>query len=219
MMPLLLITTAYLIGAIPFGLLLGFAKGVDIRKQGSGNIGATNAGRVLGRPVGLFCLALDIAKGLLPTLLAKSYLVQEPADSTMMLQWVFVGGATVIGHTFPIYLGFRGGKGVATTIGACLGLFPVLTIPMIAALLAYGIGRYATGIVSVGSLALAAALPVAFFVYAFIEPKIQLEVDWPIGAIAVILSLLIIVRHRSNIGRLVRGEERAIRPPESNSPA
>lgn len=218
MMPLLFIVVAYLIGAIPFGLLLGFVKGVDIRKQGSGNIGATNTGRLLGRPIGLLCLALDIAKGLLPTYLVKSYLVHEPADATMMLQWVLVGGATVIGHTFPIYLNFRGGKGVATTIGACLGFFPVLTIPMAIALVAYGIGRRATGIVSVGSLALAMVLPLAFFAYAYFEPSIRLETYWPIGGIAVILSLLIIVRHRSNIGRLIRGEELSARPSE-NSPA
>lgn len=219
MTPLLFIVAAYLIGAIPFGLLLGFAKGVDIRKQGSGNIGATNAGRVLGRPLGLLCLALDIAKGLVPTLLAKQFLIHEPADATQMLQWVLVGGATVIGHTFPIYLGFRGGKGVATTIGACLGFYPVLTIPMIVALAAYGIGRFATGIVSVGSLALAVVLPLAFFAYSGFEPKYRLDVYWPIGAIALILSLLIIVRHRSNISRLLRGEEPAVRASETNSPA
>lgn len=215
---LVLIAAAYLIGAIPFGLLMGLVRGIDIRKQGSGNIGATNAGRVLGRKWGLACLLLDILKGLIPTMIAKPLLVSEPADAAMMLKWVLVGGATVIGHTFPIYLGFRGGKGVATTIGACLGLYPALTAPMIAALMAYGVGRFATGVVSVGSLTLAVVLPVAFFAYARWSSHVRLDVHWPLGAIAIVLSLLIIVRHRANIRRLVRGEEFAPRTGESHTP-
>lgn len=207
----ILLVAAYLIGAIPFGLLIGLARGVDIRKSGSGNIGATNAGRVLGRKWGFICLALDILKGLVPTVTAKWYLVPDPPTADALLQWVLVGAATVIGHTFPIYLGFRGGKGVATTIGACLGLYPALTIPMIVALIAYGIGRYASGAVSVGSLVLAVVLPIAFFVYTGMNERMGLDVYWPIGAIATVLSLLIIVRHRSNIARLLRGEEHSIR--------
>ncbi|MBI5864981.1 MAG: glycerol-3-phosphate acyltransferase [Planctomycetes bacterium] len=209
-----LVVGAYLPGAVPFGLLIGLARGVDIRKAGSGNIGATNAGRVLGRKWGFLCLALDILKGLIPTLIARGALLHPPLTSEIMLQWVLVGAATVIGHTFPVYLGFRGGKGVATTIGAGLGFWPALSIPMIVALLVYGAVRYTSGVVSAGSIALAVALPIAFFAYCAIVPDAPLGVYWPLGAIAVALGLLIIIRHRSNIARLIRGEELAVKASE-----
>lgn len=197
---------AYLLGAIPFGVLIGRARGVDIRQQGSRNIGATNVGRVLGRKWGLICLVLDLLKGLIPTLAAKFALVPENPDATAHGQWVLVAAATVIGHTFPVYLGFRGGKGVATTIGAALGLFPHVTIAMVIALLAYAAARYATGIVSVGSLALAVIFPAALLAYLQLR-DLPVSTHWPLLAVAAALGLLIIVRHRANIGRLLRGEE------------
>lgn len=208
------IVGAYLVGAIPFGLLIGLALGKDIRKEGSGNIGATNAGRILGRKWGFLCLLLDILKGLLPTVAARAFLIREPVDAAMLTPWILVAAATVIGHTFPIYLGFRGGKGVATTIGAALGLYPWLTIAMTAGLIAYGAGRFATGMVSVGSLLLAVAFPAAFFAYVAYSSKAQLTELWPLGVVSAALGLLIIVRHRSNIARLLSGEEHAVRNPK-----
>ena len=184
---------------------------MDIREHGSRNIGATNAGRVLGQKWGYLCLVLDILKGLLPTLTAKFLLVHEPIDATMLLAWILVGVAAVLGHTFPIYLGFRGGKGVATTVGVAIGIFPYLTIPMAAALAAYALVRYTTGIVSAGSLALAVVLPAAFFAYLAIEPAMTLREFWPLAVLASGLGLLIIVRHRGNIARLVRGQELSAR--------
>lgn len=203
----LLVVGAYLLGAIPFGLLIGKSRGIDIREHGSRNIGATNAGRVLGKKLGYLCLALDILKGLVPTLVAKFLLVSEPINSAMLLGWILVGVAAVLGHTFPIYLGFRGGKGVATTIGVAVGIFPYLTIPMAVALAAYGALRYGTGIVSTGSLALAVVLPAAFFAYVAIDPAMTLREFWPLAVLSCVLGVLIIVRHRSNIVRLMRGEE------------
>jgi glycerol-3-phosphate acyltransferase PlsY len=207
---------AYLLGAVPFGVLIGKARGVDIREHGSRNIGATNAGRVLGRRWGYVCLALDILKGLLPTLAAKFLIVHPPIHSGMLLAWIVVGVAAVLGHTFPIYLGFRGGKGVATTIGVAIGIFPYLTIPMAAALAAYALLRFGTGIVSAGSLALAIVLPAAFFAYLAFEPEMTLREFWPLAVLATGLGLLIIVRHRSNIARLIRGEELAVRGANPN---
>ena len=207
MYALLFIIGAYLLGAIPFGLLIGLARGVDIRQRGSRNIGATNAGRVLGRGWGYLCLVLDVLKGLVPTLAASFVLVGEPMTAGMLLQWILVGVAAVLGHTLPVYLAFRGGKGVATTVGVALGIFPYYTIAMGAALVLYAAARFTTGLVSAGSLAIAVAFPLAFFVYLGINPDMSLPVFWPLAVVSVLLGALIIVRHRSNIRRLLRGEE------------
>jgi acyl phosphate:glycerol-3-phosphate acyltransferase len=210
---------AYFLGAVPFGLLLGKWRGKDIREHGSRNIGATNAGRVLGRKWGILCLLLDVLKGLVPTALAGHFLVDDEESAAAMGRWLLVGVAAVLGHTFPVWLGFRGGKGVATTIGVALGVFPHLTIAMAAALVLYAIARFGTGIVSIGSLALAVTFPLAFFVYLHFR-GLPLAVYWPLGAVAGGLGSLIIVLHRANIRRLLRGEEFAARgaPPTSSSP-
>lgn len=208
---------AYLLGAIPFGLLIGFARGVDVRKHGSGNIGATNVGRVVGGKWGKLCLALDLLKGFVPAFVASFFLVQQPVNATMLLQWLAVALAAVLGHVFPVYLGFRGGKGVATTIGATLGVFPYLTWPMLATLVGYGIARALTGMVSVGSVVIAVLLPVAFFVYVQIDPALTLAVFWPIQAATIVLGVLILVRHADNIRRLLRGEERRFKSAENSA--
>ena len=210
MYAVLLILGAYFLGAVPFGVLIGRARGVDIREQGSRNIGATNAGRVLGRKWGYLCLLLDILKGLLPTLAASFVLVERPVTAAMLLHWISVGLAAVLGHVFPIYLRFRGGKGVATTIGVALGIFPYYTVAIGAALILYAVVRFVTGRVSLGSLTLAVAFPAAFFVYLRVDPEMSLAVFWPLGVVAVLLGLLIIVRHSGNIGRLLRGRETSV---------
>lgn len=201
------IAAAYLLGGIPFGLLIGLARGVDVRRHGSGNIGATNVGRVLGRPWGHLCLALDILKGLLPTLLAGHALVGPHPTADVLVGWLSVGLAGVLGHMFPVYLGFRGGKGVATTVGVALGIYPYLTIPMAAALLAYALVRFSTGFVSAGSLALAVMFPLAVLAYVRVDPTMHMREFWPLQAVSVLLGLLIIVRHRGNIARMLRGRE------------
>jgi glycerol-3-phosphate acyltransferase PlsY len=211
----LLIIGAYLLGSIPFGLLIGLARGVDIREHGSRNIGATNAGRVLGRKWGYLCLVLDILKGLVPTLVARSVLVAEPVAGGMLISWMLVGVAAVLGHMLPVYLRFRGGKGVATTVGVALGIFPYFTVAIAAALVLYALVRFGTGIVSAGSLTIAVAFPAAFFVYVRLDPRMALRELWPLAVVAVLLGVLIILRHRSNIARLLRGEE--IKPSAAES--
>lgn len=205
-----LVATAYLVGSIPFGLLLGLARGVDIRKYGSGNIGATNAGRVLGRAWGHLCLVLDILKGFLPTGFSGYVLVSAQPGAGDLMAWLAVGLAAVLGHTFPVYLGFRGGKGVATTIGVAFGIYPYLTIPMLTALLAYALVRFSTGFVSAGSLTLAAVFPLAVLVYVLVDPGMEMAEFWPLQAVSVLLGALIIVRHSGNIARMLRGQERGI---------
>ena len=209
----LFILAAYLLGSTPFGLLIGRLKGLDIRQHGSGNIGATNVGRVLGRKWGFTCLALDMLKGLAPTLAAKFAVVHPPHSTEMLLAWIAVAVAAVLGHNFPIYLGFKGGKGVATTIGVALGVFPYFTIGIAVALVAYAAARFGTGIVSLGSLALAVVFPAAVWGYLAYERPGLLGVDWPLVVVAVLLGLMIIIRHRSNITRLLRGEELLARSP------
>lgn len=213
MAELLFILGAYLLGAIPFGLLIGLARGVDIRERGSKNIGATNAGRVLGRKWGYLCLLLDILKGLGPTLAAAHVLVEEPVDASMLVRWILVGVAAVLGHVFPVYLRFRGGKGVATTIGVALGIFPYFTIAMAVALLGYALVRFSTGHVSAGSLTLAVLFPVAVATHIRVAPELTLAEYWPLLAVAVLLGLLIIIRHAGNIVRLLQGREQDLARP------
>ena len=201
-----LILLAYLLGAIPFGLLIGLARGVDVRTQGSRNIGSTNVGRVVGWKWGYLCLALDILKGFGPALAASLLLPGDHADLRRQGLLLLVALAAVLGHVFPVYLGFRGGKGVATTVGVALGIWPYFTIAMTVALVAYAAVRFSTGTVSAGSLALAVTFPVALYVYTLLA-DIPLRSCWPLQAVATLLGLLIIIRHRENIERLLRGRE------------
>jgi glycerol-3-phosphate acyltransferase PlsY len=216
MLPAALVILAYLLGAIPFSLLIGLARGVDIRQQGSRNIGATNLGRVVGRKWGFLGLALDILKGFGPTLAASLLLPGEHANLARQGLLLLVALAAVLGHVFPIYLGLRGGKGVATTIGVALGIWPYFTIAMAAALVLYAVVRFATGAVSAGSLALAVTFPAALFVFTRIA-GIPLRSCWPLLAVAILLGLLIIIRHRENIHRLLRGRELRIERDRSGS--
>ncbi|MBS2029809.1 MAG: glycerol-3-phosphate 1-O-acyltransferase PlsY [Deltaproteobacteria bacterium] len=185
-----LILGAYLLGAIPFGLVLGKALGgVDVRAAGSGNIGATNVARTAGKKIGALVLLLDALKALLPVLLAKKLF---PDDVVLHAA---VGAAAVLGHVFPIYLKFRGGKGVASAMGALLGLAPLATL---GALVLFGIVYAATRLVSLGSL-LGAALTVVL-TFALGYPR-------PYAYCALGIALLIVVRHQGNIARMLRGNE------------
>ena len=197
---------SYLLGAVPFGYLIGRARGLDVREHGSGNIGATNVGRVIGRKWGYVCLVLDILKGFAATFIASFVLSDGEPTTTALLQWMLIGLAAVAGHVWPVYLKLRGGKGVATTVGVALGIFPHCTLPMLAALAVYGVIRRATGWVSAGSLAIAVVFPISFLVYVW-TTDLTMSVFWPLQTATVVLGLLIIVRHRSNIARLFRGEE------------
>ena len=211
---LLLALAAYLVGAVPFGLLIGFAFGVDVRALGSRNIGATNVGRVLGGKWGKLCLVLDILKGLLPTVAARFILFRDEPDAAALGRWLLVGVASVIGHVFPVYLRFRGGKGVATTIGVALGIYPFYTVAMAVALLGYVLIRFATGLVSLGSLTIAIVFPVSLYAYLRLTHR-GLAEFWPLLVVAVLLGLLIAIRHAGNIRRLLQGEE--MRPARSLS--
>jgi len=184
------IIISYLVGSIPFGLLLGKLAGVDVRRDGSGNIGATNVSRLLGKKIGAFTLLLDAAKGALPMVAAAAMGFEQ---HIVML----CGAAAFIGHLFPLYLRFRGGKGVATALGIFLYLSP---LALLICAIAFFAAVFLSGFVSLGSLMAEALMPVVVF---FQQGR---------GScfyLAVLVSLLIWIKHRSNIIRLMHGDEKS----------
>lgn len=216
MAPVAIVVGAYLCGAIPFGLLIGFARGVDVRKQGSGNIGATNVGRVLGRFYGLLAFALDLLKGFAPVWLAGLWLGSRAQGDVLeagdFLLWMAVAAACILGHVFPAYLRFKGGKGVATSLGVLLGIYPYFTLP---GLVAFGLWIVVTGAtryVSVGSIVAAGLFPALFAAGAGLSgggwgTAAQL---WPLYAFSIVLAALVVYRHRGNMKRLLAGTESKI---------
>ena len=184
---------AYILGATPFGLLVGKTRGIDIREHGSGNIGATNVLRVLGTPIGISVLILDVLKGLLPVLLAKWV-----TDSTSI--HIATAIAAILGHNYTFWLRFKGGKGIATTAGAIL---PIMPYALIAAVLSWIIVLKVSRYVSLASIAAAVAIPITIV----IESLLLDQWDWAVFGFGLFVCLLAIWKHRSNIGRLYRGEE------------
>ena len=213
-LPYALTLAAYLVGSIPFGFLTAKAvRGIDIRQHGSGNIGATNVGRVLGGRWGIFVLLLDLMKGLAPVLITR-WLLRGSANAT---HWeVAAGMAAIAGHMFPCWLWFRGGKGVATAMGVVLCLAPV------GSLIAAGTFAVTFAVFWIVSLSsILAALSFAVTELALLYPVPFSADHWSLGAFSVLIPGLIIWRHRSNIGRLLRGEEprfqRGTSKPDKNS--
>ncbi len=198
---IILILASYLIGAIPFGLLLSRGSGIDIRQQGSKNIGATNVSRLLGKKLGLLTLLLDIAKGYLPMFIAGLVLGDAPNRNLIT---GFCGAASITGHMFPVYLGFKGGKGVATGLGVFLYLAPRALLGCLAVFLA---AVSLSGFVSLGSLlASAAILPGLYF---FSEPS------WKF-ILAAYVVVMIWLKHHQNIARLLQGTEKSFKKKQEN---
>ena len=186
---------AYLLGSIPFGYLMAKAKGIDIRSVGSGNIGATNAMRVLGKPAGIAVLLLDAAKGFGAVWLASQLLKDNSGTSIETLR-VIAGIGAVLGHNYTCWLRFKGGKGIATTAGVYLALAPwALLVGVVVFILALLLTRY----VSVGSISAAVALPATVWIMA---PQ-----NIFLGSVTTALGVLAIYKHKSNIQRLMAGTE------------
>ena len=194
MNPLLALAISYAAGSIPFAYLAGAAAGVDLRKQGSGNLGATNVFRVLGWKVGILVFLADALKGALPVLLLPPRIV-APGDPVL---WALgCGIAAIVGHVRPLYLGFRkGGKGVATAAGVFFALAPLPMLITFAVFVAIVLG---TGYVSLGSLVAALLLPALLL--------ITRGADSPLFIVSVVIACFVFWTHRANIGRLRRGEE------------
>jgi len=201
-MLILTIILSYLLGSIPVGYILTRAlKGIDIRRYGSGNFGATNVFRVVGPVAGVVVLVLDILKGVIPVTLFGDFLLRSHPDIDQVIVRLVLGLVSVCGHNWTIFLKFKGGKGVATTAGALLGLsFKIPSLGLIAGLCLgiWVLVVLVTGYVSLGSIIASISLPV--FMVVFNQP-------FKLLIFAVALCLFVVYRHKSNIGRLLRGEE------------
>jgi len=201
----------YVGGSIPFSLLLGKLKGIDIRKVGSGNVGAMNLGRLLGRRWFIAAFILDMLKGLIPTILAGWLLaggasVGDWSASIRSLCWLLSGLCAVLGHNYPLFLGFRGGKGVSTSLGVALGVYPALTLPAIFSFVVWVLGLALTRMSSVGSICGAILFPVFGILLAWRQGGALMD-RWPFLAFAFVVAGLVVGKHRANIARIFAGTE------------
>jgi len=204
LLPLLILAASYLVGSIPFSFLVGKLWGIDIRKTGSGNIGTANVMRSAGKPAGILAGILDMGKGIIVISLIRLILPDMPEDLILG-----AGIMVVLGHIYPVYLKFKGGKGVATSAGVMLILCPAA---LLSAVCVYVLGVTASrGISSVGSLAGALSFPLFVTVYKFFAPDVYafpFNLSYPhLMAAAAILVGIIFLKHTSNIKRLLAGKE------------
>jgi glycerol-3-phosphate acyltransferase PlsY len=209
---------AYVAGATPFGWLAGRLRGLDLREHGSGNIGATNAVRVLGKRIGIPVFGLDLLKGWLPVALALWWVAHQPAFAGRPLAAqtvpVLAGLGAVLGHTFTFWLGFKGGKGVATSAGVMLGLTP---LALLTAVVAWAASMKISRYVSLSSIIASWVLPAAVGLLGWWSG----HPNPPLLALALAIGGLVTVRHRANLGRIAAGTEpkvgarRSVAPPES----
>lgn len=216
----LAVPVAYLLGSIPFGFLIGRARGIDIREHGSKNIGATNVRRVLGSKAGNLCLALDMLKGAVPVLgagLAAGVLTRGVASAGEAALWFAVAVFSVIGHMFPVYLRFKGGKGVATGFGAIVGLWLIGTVAALSALVVWIVVVKTARYVSVASCAAAMALPIVAMAATMLGPGVVgsrvgawlpgLALAWPWVVGFAAIAALVVFKHRGNLARVRAGTE------------
>ncbi len=201
----LCILAAYVIGAMPFGYWFSKLKGMDIREHGSGNIGATNVFRVVGRKTGVTVFVLDILKGFLPVFVGKRLLEPTLAGVEHADQWlggvsVALALAAIIGHNYTFFLGFKGGKGIATSAGAMIAFLPIV---FVTSLITWALTLYFSGYVALASIAAAMSIPPTTFALGWVGGAI----NYPVIFFGVFASVMAIWRHRANIKRLLAGEE------------
>jgi glycerol-3-phosphate acyltransferase PlsY len=210
---LIWISIAYLCGSVPFGVLIARSKGVNIRNEGSGNIGATNVGRVLGRRFGIACFVLDGVKGGAPVLAAgigQGIFGETPPslhtfDSSM---WLLTAIAAILGHCFSPWLGFKGGKGIATAFGAMLAIWPLMGIPALCALGVWAITLAITRVMAIASILGALTITVMLVIQAIVYSMGSSPVPiLPYMGISIALLIFVIYTHRSNIARILSGSE------------
>jgi len=205
----IVIIGAYLLGSVPFGLLIAKAHGRDLRAIGSGNIGATNLARALGKKWAYLCFCLDAVKGLIPVLATTFILSSPPAVKDLFL-WLAVGCAAILGHIFPVYLKFKGGKGVATSFGVALGLWPYYTVCSVFALAAWVITVLIWRYISLASITASITFPIILLLAIMLKPDWDFTNLWPLLTAAIAIPLMVIIRHRQNIRWLIEGTERKI---------
>jgi len=192
----------YISGATPFGYLAGkLTRGIDIRQHGSGNIGATNAIRVLGKGIGIPVFILDFLKGWLPVWMAKSWMAGIPGAETLVsAAAVLTGLAAVLGHMFTFWLGFKGGKGVATTGGVLLGIAPLAMLGGLVVWLGF---FYTLRYVSLASMMAGVGVVLTMI----LQMSRSGSWDWVMLGFGFLVMVLVIVRHKANISRLMAGTE------------
>jgi acyl phosphate:glycerol-3-phosphate acyltransferase len=189
---------AYLLGSIPSAVWIGkMFHGIDVRQHGSRNAGTTNVVRVLGWKTGIPVLIIDLAKGWTAAMLPQLFSIALPGSSQLINLQILTGVTAIIGHIFPVFAGFRGGKGVATVFGVLLAIQPLLTICCLGVFL---VVLLLTGIVSVSSMSTGIAFPV-LLILLFDTPSVIFKI------FSVFVAVALLVTHRKNIGRLFRGEE------------
>lgn len=204
----LIAVLSYILGSIPFSFLVGLIAGKDIRNFGSKNVGATNVWRVCGKTWGLLAFFLDFAKGLAAVLFIGGML---PSDLAPPYPVILAAVFAVLGHNFPVWLKFKGGKGVATSAGAVAGLMPVpFAIAFTAFVVTVAVSRY----ISMGSMLSSVVLVIAALV---LLPD-PFGADLPLTVLSAALSVMIIVRHRGNISRILAGTENRFPPPKTEEP-
>jgi len=195
------LAVAYLFAAIPWGLLIGRLKGIDIREHGSGNIGATNVRRVLGKKWGRLCFLLDFLKGLLPILAVQYLIRKEMITDPWQLTEALTALVCVLGHIASVYIKFQGGRGISTTFGIMLALAPW---SLVLAALIWGGVFYTSRYVSLASIAATGMLPFLALVLSLTDIQ---KLTLPVMLLLFVLALLTVYKHRSNIQRLRDGTE------------
>lgn len=199
---LLVMIISYICGSFPTSIVVSkLAKGIDIRNYGSGNAGGTNVFRVLGWQYGILVSIVDIGKGVIATLLVSQIRIEQLSFECDMLFKIVAGLSAVIGHSFTVFAGFRGGKGVATGAGMLISLTPVV---FIACLIIFALVLFSTGIVSVASITTAICFPIALVLYSVIR---GVSIDQTLLIFSLVIPLFIIFTHRHNIIRIFRGQE------------
>ena len=210
MKAIVLIMASYLVGSISFALLIAKVHGINLRGIGSGNLGATNLARACGKKWAYLCFLLDVLKGFVPSFAARFFILSDSADASTLALWLAVGVAAIFGHIFPFYLKFKGGKGVATSFGVVLGIWPYYTIPGLIVFVLWVaivlIWRY----ISLGSIIAAAVFPVIMIAMTAILKNWHFNILWPLIVAAAFLCSLVIILHRTNIKRLLAGTEHKV---------
>lgn len=215
MATLLFCLWAFACGSVPVGYLIGRARGLDIRQHGSKNIGATNVGRVLGRRLGFACFGLDALKGFVPVAAFGWFhgvLGRAFVEPVLLWSWLGVMACAVLGHMYTPWLGFKGGKGVATGFGALAGVWPVMGVPVFAAFIVWVLVVKATRYVSLASMLAACTIPAAVAVFPRCASALGFdtrsdEIAWPGVIVGGLLAALVVFKHGANIARLMAGTE------------
>jgi acyl phosphate:glycerol-3-phosphate acyltransferase len=201
-----LIPLSYLSGSIPFGLLIGKLKGVDPRNSGSGNIGATNLGRLLGYKYFVLVFILDFLKGALPCVAAGAVVGFHAGDQETCLLWIAVAGAALLGHVCSIFLKFKGGKGVSISAGVMLGIYPYFTFAGLIGFAAFCAVFLLTRYISASSITGAIVFAAAFIGIGLWQWSI-LGAQLPLLCFAILIPIVIVFKHRGNLARLRAGTE------------